>query len=187
MPACHAQTSAVVFVFHVFMYVNMLLCRLVAEPLVFLLQCLCWSHSVSLLFLIVCARSAIFQSRQNVDPEIKAWTKESSGRHNNRSSHCFRRQHRARPLYDNSTATADITSTQELHTDTSAANQIQPPLTPFQHFGFLVSFDFLSFHPGCSAGLFCSSVLPFSSVQVRLDQVCSQLQQFLINSNFASL
>lgn len=39
--------------------------------LVFLLQCLCWSHSVSLLFLIVFALSAIFQSRQNVDPEIK--------------------------------------------------------------------------------------------------------------------
>ena len=126
--AIHVEVYLLLFCFclqtsNLCICVTMLLCKLVIDLLVFLLLCLWWSHSVSLLILIVFTQSAIFQCRQNVDPEIKAWTKDSSTRHNNRSSHCFRRQHRAHPLYDNTTPMPNITNTEVLHTDTSAANQ----------------------------------------------------------------
>ena len=134
---------------------------LVTEPCLFFCW-FCWGHSVSLLSLIVFAVSASCRHRQNVDPEIKMWTKESSSRHNNTKLVLYMttaRQHQASQPQRTCTQNhqqSDITKTQRLNVISHIAAAV-----------------FLSFDPRCLAGLFCSSVSLFSSIQVRLDDTKS--------------
>lgn len=94
--------------------------------LVFLLFCLCWSHSLSLLLLTVFTLSASFLSglsalipRLNFNKETRSIT--------TTEAHTVPDDNRVHRLYDNSTPTPNTTTTKDQHTDTSALTETNQP------------------------------------------------------------
>lgn len=156
-----------------FLYVNMLLCSHVSEPLLFFCHGVCVGvtpHSSSCSLLL---RQRYFSADRMLIPRLKAEQKRAAAI-TTTDAHMGIDDNTEPGLYmttarQHQTPQAQTICAQTLQQPIRRQEnpQIQLPLRQFNHSCALVSFGLQRFHPGCLAGCFCFSLLLFSSVQVR--------------------